>query len=113
MSDVFGSLVKQYTLNQTVTQADWLIGSGILVRGINGQALRSMKNPGTAYDDPLLGKDPQPGHWTGYHNTTDDFGGVHINSGNPNRAFFLVADQLGGYAWKDAGQYLVCHPAAT
>ena len=29
-SDVFGSIVKQRTLGQTVDQADWLIGGGIL-----------------------------------------------------------------------------------
>jgi len=104
MSDVFGSLVKQYTLNQTVTQADWLIGSGILAPGIKGVALRSMKDPGTAYDDPLLHKDPQPGHMRDYVKTTEDAEGVHINSGIPNRAFYLVAEQLGGYAWEYAGK---------
>lgn len=45
-----------------------------------------MKAPGTAYDDPVLGKDPQPAHMQAYVNTTDDNGGVHINSGIPNRA---------------------------
>jgi Zn-dependent metalloprotease len=104
MSDVFGSLVKQHALNQTAADADWLIGSGLLAPGIQGVALRSMKEPGTAYDDPLLGKDPQPGHMSDYDHTTDDFGGVHINSGIPNRAFYLVAEQIGGYAWKDAGR---------
>jgi Zn-dependent metalloprotease len=53
-SDVFGSLVKQYAANQTAAQADWLIGQGILAPSINGQALRSMKEPGTAYNDPKL-----------------------------------------------------------
>jgi Zn-dependent metalloprotease len=42
-SDVFGSLVKQYTNHQTVDDADWLIGQGILGPDIQGQALRSMK----------------------------------------------------------------------
>jgi Zn-dependent metalloprotease len=103
ISDVFGSLVKQHFLGQTVDEADWLIGSGILAPGVNGAALRSMKQPGTAYDDPRLGKDPQPGHMRGYVHTQDDNGGVHINSGIPNRAFYLVAQALGGKAWEDAG----------
>jgi Zn-dependent metalloprotease len=103
ISDVFGSLVKQHFLGQTVEEADWLIGSGILAPGVNGVALRSMKEPGTAYDDPRLGKDPQPGHMRGYVHTQDDNGGVHINSGIPNRAFYLVAQTLGGKAWEDAG----------
>ena len=63
-----------------------------------------MKAPGTAYDDPVLGKDPQPAHMKDYVQTADDDGGVHLNSGIPNRAFFLVADALGGHAWEKAGK---------
>lgn len=103
MSDVFGSLVKQMTLGQTAGQADWLIGAGLLLPNI-GPALRSMKAPGTAYDSPLLGKDPQPADMAHYVNTTDDHGGVHINSGIPNRAFYLVATKIGGNAWEKAGK---------
>ena len=89
ISDVFGSLVKQRSLGQTAAQADWLIGAGLLAAGINGVALRSMKAPGTAYDDPLIGKDPQPDHMSRYDSRTLDNGGVHINSGIPNKAFVL------------------------
>jgi Zn-dependent metalloprotease len=63
-----------------------------------------MKDPGTAYDDPVLGKDPQPAHMKDYVNTSSDNGGVHINSGIPNHAFYVVATELGGYAWEKAGQ---------
>jgi Zn-dependent metalloprotease len=101
MSDVFGIMVKQFALNQTSAQSDWLIGAGILP--YPGQALRSMKAPGTAYNNPLLGKDPQPGNMAHYVHTAQDHGGVHINSGIPNHAFFLVATALGGYAWEKAG----------
>ena len=55
-----------------------------------------MKAPGTAYDDPRLGKDPQPAHMDDYVETTEDNGGVHINSGIPNHAFYLAATALGG-----------------
>ncbi len=103
LSDVFGSLVKQYHLGQTADQADWLIGEGLLAEGINGRGLRSMSAPGTAYDDPLLGKDPQPAHMDHYIKTREDNGGVHLNSGIPNRAFYLAAQALGGYAWEKAG----------
>lgn len=102
-SDVFGSLVKQWAAGQSATQADWLIGSTILAPGIQGRALRDMANPGTAYDDPRLGKDPQPGHMSGYVRTEDDNGGVHINSGIPNRAFVLAAQAIGGNAWDIPG----------
>ena len=55
-----------------------------------------MKDPGTAYNDPVLGKDPQPGHMKDYVTTSSDNGGVHINSGIPNRAFYLIATEIGG-----------------
>lgn len=103
ISDVFGSLVKQWSKNQTAAQADWLIGAGLFTAAVQGQALRSMAAPGTAYDDPAIGKDPQPADMSGYVNTADDHGGVHINSGIPNRAFYLAASSIGGYAWEKAG----------
>jgi Zn-dependent metalloprotease len=105
VSDVFGSLVKQAVLDQTADQADWLIGEGLLTDQVNGVALRSMAEPGTAYDDEALGgKDPQPADMSGYVHTAQDSGGVHINSGIPNRAFYLAAVEIGGYAWESAGR---------
>ncbi|GAU69955.1 putative M4 family peptidase [Streptomyces sp. NBRC 110611] len=105
LSDVFGSLIKQYALGQTADQADWLIGADLLGPGVDkGTALRSMKAPGTAYDDDVLGKDPQPATMEDYVDTMDDNGGVHINSGIPNHAFYLFASDLGGKAWERAGQ---------
>ena len=104
MSDVFGSLVRQYQLAQTAAEADWIIGKGLLTANVNGVGIRSMKAPGTAYDDPVLGKDPQPAHMKDYVNTISDNGGVHINSGIPNHAFYVTAIELGGYAWEKAGQ---------
>jgi Zn-dependent metalloprotease len=109
-SDVFGSLVKQYSSNpkQNVNQADWLIGNDIIAPGVRGVALRSLKDPGSAYrNDPNLGSDPQPKHMNDFVNLPDsddgDWGGVHINSGIPNHAFYLVARSLGGFAWEQAG----------
>ncbi|MFD5463629.1 M4 family metallopeptidase [Kitasatospora sp. NPDC127059] len=104
VSDVFGSLVKQHALHQDAAGADWLIGAGLLAPGVQGVALRSMKAPGTAYDDPQLGKDPQPAHMRDYVDTTEDNGGVHINSGIPNHAFYLLATALGGRSWERAGR---------
>lgn len=104
ISDIFGSLIKQYQLQQAADQADWLIGAGLLTNQVNGVALRSMREPGTAYDDPVLGKDPQPGHMKNYVRTFEDNGGVHINSGIPNHAFYLAAVNIGGYAWEKAGR---------
>jgi len=102
ISDVFGSMIKQYALKQSAADADWLIGGGLLK--FPGQALRSMKAPGTAYNNDVMGKDPQPADMAHFVKTTQDNGGVHINSGIPNRAFFLVATALGGHSWEKAGQ---------
>src|SRR6266566_1018856 len=74
ISDVFGSLVKQYKLTQTADTADWLIGAGLLATGIKGVALRSMKAPGTAYNDKILGKDSQPANMKNYVHTSQDNG---------------------------------------
>jgi Zn-dependent metalloprotease len=104
LSDVFGSLVKQYQLQQLANEADWIIGAGLFTSKVNGVGIRSMKAPGTAYDDPVLGKDPQPAHMKDYVNTISDNGGVHINSGIPNRAFYITAVELGGFAWERAGR---------
>lgn len=104
MSDVFGSLVKQYKLKQTAEEADWLIGAGLFTENVNAQAIRSMKAPGTAYDDPMLGKDPQPAHIRDIYTGFNDNGGVHINSGIPNHAFYVTALEIGGNAWEKAGR---------
>jgi len=103
VSDVFGSLVAQYAARQRADRATWLIGEGLFTDAVHGVALRSMRAPGTAYDDPVLGKDPQPATMADYVETSEDSGGVHRNSGIPNRAFFLAATAIGGYAWEGAG----------
>ena len=104
LSDVWGSMVKQYKLNQDASAADWLIGSEVWTPTIAGDALRSMKAPGEAYDDQLVGKDPQPAHMNQYVETVQDNGGVHINSGIPNKAFYLAATKIGGRAWEVSGR---------
>jgi Zn-dependent metalloprotease len=113
MSDVFGILVKQWSRHAageeaqaSPTTASWLIGEGLLGDTIKGKALRSMAAPGTAYDDPRLGKDPQPAHMKHYRHLSDDEddGGVHINSGIPNHAFYLAAVGIGRPAWERAGR---------
>jgi hypothetical protein len=111
VSDVFGSLVKQFIAQEDAAGADWLIGEGLFTNAVDGVALRSMAAPGTAYDDPVLGRDPQPAHMRDFVRTSADYGGVHINSGIPNHAFYLLATALGGYAWERAG--LIWYDALT
>jgi Zn-dependent metalloprotease len=103
-ADVFGSLVKQWKKKQTVAKADWLIGPDIMGPGTTARSLRTLKADKAYENDPNLGTDPQPKHLTQKYTGSADSGGVHINSGIPNHAFFLVATELGGKAWEKAGQ---------
>ncbi|MEO9174522.1 MAG: M4 family metallopeptidase [Gaiellales bacterium] len=99
--DVFGSLVRQRVMGHTAVEASWLIGEGVLAPGVAGLALRSLRAPGTAYDDALVGADPQPSHMRDYVSID---GSIHANSGIPNHAFYLAAVRLGGHAWERAGR---------
>ncbi|KAJ6788614.1 hypothetical protein PWT90_10563 [Aphanocladium album] len=104
VSDVFGIMVKQMVQDEKADAADWLIGEDCLLPGIKGLALRSMKEPGTAYNDPRFGKDPQVANMKDFKQMFEDNGGVHIFSGIPNKAFYLAAIAFGGYSWEKAGQ---------
>ena len=99
ISDVFGTLVKQSKLGQSADQGDWLIGADLVKPDFPGKALRSMVDPGTAWDG-----DDQPAHMKDYVQTMADSGGVHTNSGIPNKAFASLALALGGNAWEKAGR---------
>ena len=103
VSDVFGVMTAQYAAGQTADQADWLIGAELLTDQVHGAALRSLARPGTAYDDPTLGRDPQPATMAHYVETRQDNGGVHINSGIPNHAFYRAAIAAGGFSWETVG----------
>jgi Thermolysin metallopeptidase, alpha-helical domain len=103
-TDVLTSVVKQALLHQSAEQADWTIGPGSIAwltgkassqRGADQRPLRSLKAPGTAYSDPALGKDPQVAHLRDFVTTTEDSGGIHVNSGIPNKAFYEAAVKIG------------------
>jgi Zn-dependent metalloprotease len=89
-------VIKQRALNQSVTDADWLIGAEVVGPKL-APALRSMKAPGTANH-----YDRQPATMDKYVKTAEDNGGVHTNSGIPNKAFYLAASALGGNSWDKA-----------
>ena len=103
-ADVFGSLVKQWKRKQTAAKADWLIGAEIMGPATKAKALRTFTAEPAFVDDPLLGTDPQPKHLKNKYTGWSDSGGVHINSGIPNHAFYLVATGLGGNAWDKPGR---------
>jgi len=103
-ADAFGVMVKQWKKGQTAAQADWLIGAGIMGPKTKARSLRTFK-AGKAYeDDPVLGTDPQPKHVKDRYKGSEDNGGVHINSGIPNHAFYLTAMKIGGRSWLRAGR---------
>lgn len=104
IADVLGEVVDQYTNRVSARDADWIIGKGIWKSEVNGKGLRDMLRPGTAFNDARIGKDPQPDHMDKYVRTTKDNGGVHINSGIPNRAFAEFARAVGGYSWEGPAQ---------
>lgn len=108
-ADVFGVLVKLWRKGWTATEAlkkdGWLIGKEIVVQAPGRKALRSMSEPGSAYNnDKYLGNDEQPWHMSNFYKGADDEGGVHINSGIPNHAFFVTCMTLGGKPWLRAGR---------
>jgi Zn-dependent metalloprotease len=94
MSDVFAAMCDQWIKKLTVGDSSWLIGEDIL---IEGQALRSLKEPGAA--NPL---DKQINHMQDYHTGMR----IHYSSGIPNRAFYLTCRQIGSdsYSWEKAGK---------
>lgn len=98
MSDVGACNVESWGLGVLPSQYHWLIGKEIFVPlkpsdSQNGKyhrtALRNMLYPGTGYNDPSIGKDRQPADMDAYVKTSGDNGGVHINSGIPNRLYAL------------------------
>jgi Zn-dependent metalloprotease len=98
MSDVFGSMYRQWSANQAVTAADWLIGSAIMgatakKRGYT--CLRDLANPGGKHCMA-----PQPSHYSKFVKG----GGPHTNSGIPNQAFYQAAMTLGGKSWERVGK---------
>lgn len=98
MSDVFGSMFRQWRGNQSVNQADWLIGKGIMGPGAIAQGftcLRDMAHPAAAH---CLA--PQPTHFSQYQNGMDP----HSSSGIPNFAFYKAAKAYGGKSWEFVGK---------
>ncbi len=83
LADVFGMLTKHYQKELYRDTSDWRIGAELFK---SSEALRNMKSPGTAYNNPGYGgKDPQPDHMNNYNTTAADNSGVHYNSVSPTR----------------------------
>ena len=78
-SDIFGTMVEYYTYG---SGGNYMVGEDAYTPGTAGDALRSMENP-------AMGGDPD--HYSIRYTGSGDNGGVHINSGIPNQAFYLLA----------------------
>ncbi|MCW2650315.1 MAG: prt1 [Mycobacterium sp.] len=98
ISDVFGSMFRQWRKSQTVAQADWLIGADIIGPAAAAKGytcLRDMADPGAEHC-----LSPQPSNYADYVPGGDP----HVNSGIPNHAFYLAATAIGGNSWEKAGK---------
>ena len=89
-SDMFGSAIDAWANGRDADNHNWLIGDGIMAEGLAGEALRNMAEPGTAYDNPVMGRDSQPRDMTGYTDADP-----HLMSGIPNRWFYLICKEIG------------------
>ena len=78
-SDIFG----EGTEWNVAGSSDWKIGTNLTTMGV----LRDMVAPENHQ---------QPSRMSAFVRTTEDHGGVHINSGIPNRAFYLLVEGLPG-----------------
>jgi Zn-dependent metalloprotease len=99
-ADIYAATIEQKLRGQSAEQASWLIGAELMGPRITGQALRIMHQRVLAYDDPVLGKDPQRKHMNDYYSGPQDNFGVHINSGIPNMAYAQACLHRGGNAWE-------------
>ncbi|MGI9106309.1 MAG: M4 family metallopeptidase [Pyrinomonadaceae bacterium] len=88
ISDVFGAMVERYTKGQTSNT--WKIGEQCYTPSVAGDALRYMDNPHSASNSGYTADD-DPDHYSERYTGTGDNGGVHINSGIANKAFYLLA----------------------
>ena len=98
ISDVFGTMFRQWRGGQAVTAADWLIGSGIMGPAAKAKGytcLRDMAHPDAAHCLAV-----QPADYSHYVPGGDP----HVNSGIPNRAFYLMATAVGGNSWEKVGK---------
>jgi Zn-dependent metalloprotease len=97
-ADISGASTQMWAGKIKSRDFNWLVGEGAFGPKVKGRGLRNMLYPGTAYDDPDLGKDPQPATYSQLQKYDYDNGGVHIGSGIINSAFARFCIAVDGYA---------------
>ena len=86
-ADIFGAMIDR---------DDWLIGEDVVRPGVfPGGALRSLSDPHNGANFQDLARGWQPSHYDERFRGSEDNGGVHINSGIPNHAFYRFAQVVG------------------
>lgn len=103
-ADVMAAMAVQRHLALDVYDANWLIGTDVLMPGIGIDGVRSFKGAPAYRNHARLQSDVQPKHYRDFVRDLADNGSVHANSGIPNHAFYLAASRLGGRAWERAGR---------
>jgi Zn-dependent metalloprotease len=99
-SDILASLTEQWRKVQTAGEASWLIAPELFTEGLRGRGLRDMLRRGPAYDDPVLGVDPQIDDAEGYYAGMDP----HVSSAVPNRWFAEACMQMPTrWSWETIG----------
>ena len=102
LSDVFACAARHWREKTPCHKGVWVIGDRIMD---HPHCLRSLSSPGSAYrDHPVIGNDPQVAHMKNLYVGEKDEGGVHVNSGIPNRAFYLFSNSVGGNCWETPAQ---------
>lgn len=81
LSDIFAAAAESWR-DGSVNSNTWKVGEATWTPGISGDALRYMNNP----TQDGSSRDYYPERYTG----TSDNGGVHLNSGIANLAFYLT-----------------------
>ncbi len=86
-ADVFGALIDR---------DDWKIGEDVVKSAaFPSGALRDLENPHNGASTNNFNAGWQPRHYDERYKGNEDNGGVHINSGIPNWAFFKFATAIG------------------
>jgi Zn-dependent metalloprotease len=87
-SDVFGALLERQVRGESANT--WKLAEEAYTPGTPGDALRHMDNPHLASNKGFTADD-DPDHYSERYTGASDNGGVHINSGISNNAFYLLA----------------------
>jgi Zn-dependent metalloprotease len=102
-ADVFGVLARFWHARQDPAVTDnWWLGGDLFLPDAGVRGIRTFTADKAYEGHPDIGDDPQPKHYSDRYTGTRDYGGVHINSGIPNHAFYRAVLGLGDEPLKKA-----------